>query len=505
MFSSISAIDVIILPFIYKIEGIVQFKLFLKWQLSSIDLNYCCIFVKTQKSIQQPEKSMKLFLIATLILFSNIASFSQKQLTLDEAISIALQKNSGLISNENEKLRSEANVDAAYGNFLPNLNAYGSWDWNRSENAAYTTNFNGINFNVPKSNTESRTFGVGLNSNVVLFDGLSNFANLSRSKNSLEAVKLTIEGKKQEVVFQTINLYYTVVESDQLLKVRDEDVKQQQKNLETIEERNRLGSLTKADVYQQQVQLGNAELEVIRAKNILETSKSNLLYYLGLDVLENYTYSETLTNKELKILDSDLNTDFSRLNDLVNQALENRRDYLSQQLTLDSYYDNVTIAKSGHLPRLSGNLGFNSAANTIGNVFDSRNYTVGLTLSVPIFSGFSVHNQIQSAEVDVMNYELQVNDTKRLIKQNLQKSFLDLEAAKKSLSVTEKNVKAAEENLKIEQEKYSLGAGKLLDVLIANTSYQNAKTNYINAQFYYIRLSEGLKYNLGVLDYSQYE
>ena len=81
-----------------------------------------------------------------------------------------------------------------------------------------------------------------------------------------------------------------------------------------------------------------------------------------------------------------------------------------------------------------------------------------------------------------MNYRL--HDTERLIKQNLQKSFLDLEAAKKSLSVTEKNVKAAEENLKIEQEKYSLGAGKLLDVLIANTSYQNAKTNYINAQFY---------------------
>ena len=69
-----------------------------------------------------------------------------------------------------------------------------------------------------------------------MFDGFSNFANLSRSKNSLEAVKLTIEGKKQEVVYQTINLYYTVVESDQLLKVREEDVKQQQKNLETIEE-----------------------------------------------------------------------------------------------------------------------------------------------------------------------------------------------------------------------------------------------------------------------------
>lgn len=448
---------------------------------------------------------MKFFLVSILFLISANYLLAQKELTLDQAIKIALQKNTGLITQENEIARGETSVDAAYGNFLPNLNASASFDWNRSEEAGRITNINGVNIPAPKSTSESRTYGVGANSNIVLFDGLSNYANLSRSKNNLEALKLSIEGKKQEVVFQTINLYYSVVEADQLLKVREEDVKQQQKNLETIEERNRLGSLTKADVYQQQVQTGNAELQVIQQKNILENSKSNLLFYLGLDVLENFSFSNTLTNKELKILDTDISTDFNELNDLVNKALLNRRDYLAQKLNLDSYYDNVTIARSGHLPRLSGNLGYGSYSNSIGNLFDSHNYSAGLTLSIPIFSGFATHNAIQSAEVDAMNYELQVNDTERLIKQNLQKTFLDLEAAKKSLSVTEKNVKAAEENLKIEQEKYNLGAGKLLDVLIANTSYQNAKTNYINAQFYYIRLSEQLRYNLGVLDYSQYE
>ena len=448
---------------------------------------------------------MKFILISILLIIINMNSFSQSLLSLDEAISLALQKNSGLLTNQNEKLRSESSVDAAYGNFLPNLSAIGTWDWNRSENAARTTSFNGVNFNVPSSSSETRSYGVGLNSNIVLFDGLSNFANLSRSKNSLEAIKLAIEGKKQEVVFQTINLYYAVVESEQLLKVREEDVKQQQKNLETIEERNRLGSVTMADVYQQQVQFGNAEFEVIRAKNTLETAKSNLLYYLGLDVLENFTYSETLTNKEMNILETNIDTDYNRLSELVNKALENRKDYLAQKLTLDSYYDNLTISRSGHLPRLNGNLGYSSFANSIGNVFDSHNYNVGLTLNIPIFSGFATQNAIQSAEVDVMNYEIQLNDTERLIKQNLQKTFLDLDAAKKGLVVTEKNVKAAGENLRIEQEKYNLGAGKLLDVLIVNSSYQNAKTNYINAQFYYIRLSEELKYNLGVLEYSQYE
>ena len=448
---------------------------------------------------------MKLFLVNILLFISTNSLFAQNELTLDQAIRIAIQKNSGLMTQENELAKGESGVTAAYGNFLPDLNAYGSWDWNRVEEAGRTSNVNGVNVTFPASNSESRSYGVGASSNVVLFDGLSNYANLSRSKNSLEAIKLSIEGKKQEVVFQTINLYYSVVESDQLLKVREEDVKQQQKNLETIEERNRLGSLTKADVYQQQVQLGNAELEVIRASNTLETSKSNLLYYLGLDVLEKYTYSETLTDKELTILDTDINTDFNKLNDLVNQALINRKDYLAQKLTLDSFNDNVTIANSGHLPRLSGNLGYGSFANAVDDIFNSHNFSAGLTLSIPIFSGFSTQNAIQIAEVDAMNYELQVSDTERLIKQNLQKSFLDLEAAKKLLVVTEKNVKAAEENLKIEQEKYNLGAGKLLDVLIANTAFQNAQTNYMNAQFFYIRTSEELQYNLGVLDCLKYE
>ena len=434
---------------------------------------------------------MKFFLALVLFIVITNPVFSQDQLSLDEAIKIALQKNSGLISQENELSRSESALDAAYGNFLPDLGAYGSWDWLKVKPAI--------------NSGESRTYSVGASSNIVLFDGLSNYANLSRSKNSVEAVKLAIEQKKQEVVFQTINLYYTIVEADQLLKVREEDVKQQQKNLETIEERNRLGSVTKADVYQQQVQSGNAELQVIQQKNILETAKSNLLFYLGLDVLKDYKYSDVLTQKELGILDTDINTDYNQLNELVKKALENRKDYLAQKLTLDSYYDNLTMAQSGHLPRLTGNLGYGTSANVPANLFDAHTYSAGLTLSIPIFSGFQTQSAIQSAEVDAMNYELQVKDSERLIKQNIQKSFLDLEAAKKGLLVTEKNVKAAEENLKIEQEKYNLGAGKLLDVLIANTTYQNAKTNYINAQFYYIRLSEELKYNLGVLDYTQYQ
>jgi outer membrane protein len=126
---------------------------------------------------------------------------------------------------------------------------------------------------------------------------------------------------------------------------------------------------------------------------------------------------------------------------------------------------------------------------------------VGATLSIPIFSGFSVDNRVQIAEVNAENKNIELTELERDIKRNIQKNYLDLQAAEKSLSVNDKNVKAAEENRRIEEEKYSLGSGTLLNVLIANSNYTMARTNYINARAAYVVLSEQLKYYLGDLDY----
>lgn len=430
---------------------------------------------------------------------------AQNLLSLDDAVRIALQKNTAVQKFGNNISTFESSLMTAYGNFLPTLSASGSWDWSRNENAARVINIDGLEVNVPESTSETRTFGAGVSSNLVLFDGLANFANLSQSKNDLESAEFLLERLKQEIVFGTINLYYTVVETEQLLKVRIEDVKQQQKNLETIEERNRLGAVTLADVYQQQVQLGNAELEVIRTQNNLEISRSNLLYYLGLDVMDNYVLSTDITDLTEQDFKIDYEEQYSNITELVTQAFSNRKDYISKQLELESAYDGITIARSGHLPSLTAGASFGSSANSFDNLFDSKRYSAGLTLNIPIFSGFRINNQVQFAEVSAMNTELDLNDLERKITQDVQQSLLDLQAAQKALKVSEKNVSAAEENLKIEQEKYSLGAGKLLDVLIANTFYTNAQTNFINAQFNFTRLIEQLKYNIGILDHTRYE
>ena len=432
-------------------------------------------------------------------------SHAQKSLNLDEAITIALHKNTILQKSINNLDVTESSIRAAYGNFLPTLSAGAGWNWNRSEDAGGTINIGGTVIPVPPSTNESRNYNGNVSARLTLFDGLSNFATLSQSKNNVEAARLELKRLKQDIVFQTITFYYNVIIAKQLLEVREDDLKWNQRNLETVTESNKLGAVTLADVYAQQVKTGNSELSLIQASNNFETAKSNLLNYLALDVLENYQFQGELTTEEKNILNEKLNIDYKNISELVNKALNVRTDFQSAQLKLESANNGITIARSGHLPTLTNTISYNVRSNKIDNFLDSRTYVVGLSLNIPLFSGFRVSNNVQFAEVNAENKEIELSELERSIKLQIQKTYLDLQAADKSLQVNTKNVIAAEETRKIEQERYSLGSGTLLNVLIANSDYTNARSNFITAQFEFIRLSKQLEYYIGVLNFKKYE
>jgi outer membrane protein len=448
---------------------------------------------------------MRILILSSLLIFFSLVTPAQQELSLNQAIQIALHNNSGLKQSVNGISGYETNVMAAYGNFLPSLGLSGSWDWSKSDikNAGFVL-INGVPFSTSAS-SQNRSFSASVNSNWTLFDGLANIASLSQSKNDLGSAEASLERLKQDIVFQTISDFYNVINKQKLMSVKEEDLKWNQKNLETIRERNKLGAATLADVYQQEVAEGNAELQLVTAQNDFESSKNDLLYFLGHDVSEEYTFSDVLSNDEQAILSSNLLKDFDDLTELVNRAFDNRQDYKSAQLNLESSLNNVTIARSGHLPSLNANGFYSWQGDKLSEIDQSKRLAFGLTLSVPIFSGWSVTNRVQFAEVQAENKEIDLKDLERDIKRQIETIYLQLKVAKKGLDVSGRNVKSASENLKIEEEKYTIGASKLLDVLIANSNYTTAQTDLINSQYAYIVLSEKLKYTIGVLDYSKYE
>ena len=76
---------------------------------------------------------MRIIVSALILIIISTTSFAQQQLTLNDAIRIALHKNSTLQKNQNNLETFESGVLSAWGNFLPTLNAGANWNWNRSD------------------------------------------------------------------------------------------------------------------------------------------------------------------------------------------------------------------------------------------------------------------------------------------------------------------------------------------------------------------------------------
>ncbi len=442
---------------------------------------------------------MKKTIILLLLVVTSQAVFSQKTLSVSDAVSIALQRNVTLMKTGENLKSTETAVQSAYGALLPSVNGQAGWKWSK------TTSIAGVyGPGSPSFTADYRTYDVGVASNWTLFDGLANYKTLSKSEKTYESAKYQFSKLKQDVVFQTLSAYYDVLNAQKLLSVKEEDLKWNQKNYEIISERNKLGAVTLADVYSQQVKTGNAELELIKAKNNYQTLKSAFQYYLGLDVLESYTLQDP-SPLDMTKGDAALQNENEQIVSMVNDALKNRDDYLSAKLNLQSSLEGVSIANAGYLPSLTNQVSIGSQVDEVKNLFKTSNYSVGLTLSVPIFSGWSTSSQVQMAQVDSKVKEIELEDLSKQIKRDIQRNYLDLQSAYKAIDVSSQNVKAAEENRRIQQEKYSLGSTTLLDVLIANSDYTTAVTNLINSQYAYRKLTDETRYLLGKLDYKNFE
>lgn len=448
---------------------------------------------------------MKRITILLIVLMITAPNFAQKKLTLQEAITIALQKNTTLIKSKNSLSTNESQLKSAYGALIPSLGASASWSWQRNEDkGGIQRDFFGNTTDIPASTAENRSYRMGIGGDVTLFNGLANYATISQRKDNLQASEYNISKIKQNIVFTTTDYFYIVLNAEELMTVREENVKYFKRLYETVQERNRLGSVTLADVYSAQVQLGNAELLLIQTQNIYESSKASLLNYLALNVLEDYSLVDPFAGKKTIDTDSYMK-DFQEMQLMVNAALDNRFDYKSQQLNLKSAESGVTIAKSGLYPSLTGNYSYGTSAVRTEDLFNRKTFSIGLSLNIPIFSNFSTENQIQFAKVNALNAQEDLSALERQIKIEIKQTYLDLFAAKKSLDVASKSVSAAEETRKINQERYNLGSATLLDVLQASRDYQDALRNKINAGYDFYRQHDKLNNAIGRLDFSKFE
>lgn len=429
--------------------------------------------------------------IAAAVLSLTAQAQQSKILTLESSVEIGRQKNVSVIQARNTVDAQQTAVRAAYGGFLPTVTASGG----------YSTN---TNWNTPASGISSQNFNAGISGRVTLFDGFANTSNVKRAQANSVATEYTLNRTEQSTIYQTHQLYLNVVRTYQLMKVSEDNLKRSQRQLERISESNKVGAVALADVYRQQVQAGSDELALIQAQNNHEKSKQDLMAFLGVDFDAEYGFDFNGIPNDVDTTEfASVNSQYTSFQSLLKTAIEKRPDYQASIQNLSSSDASVSIARAGHLPTVSatGSYGYNGYNSDLGYspLSDNRSLNLSLSVTLPIFSGFSTQNQVEQASVQQKNAEEQLRQSQRQITVDIRKALLDLESSEKQLSVTKSSVESAEMDRKIAEEKYNLGAGTLLDLLIANANYTSALSNKVNAVINYLLAKKNTEFALGTI------
>ncbi len=427
-------------------------------------------------------KHINLLLLFTII-FIGTKTFSQtKAISLSQAISMATEKNTQMINSRNAVESQESFQRVAYGALFPSVSASGNW--RRSQN---------------KSGFALNDFSAGIDANITFFDGFSNFAALERAQLNVETSKLTRERQHQQTTYTTISLYLNVLRTEQLLNVRKDNLKRSNEQLKRIQESQKLGGVAIADVYRQQVIVSNDELASIQAQNDFDKAKVDLTSFLTLDPNEQYEFSDSSipTDVDSMEIQNGKNQE-QNLNTLSSQAMSTRFDYITSQKTVKGLELGVRYAEGDWWPTLSAFAGIGYGGRELGKT----TYTGldwGIRASYPLFNNFQRENSVQQAKIDLRNADEALDAKERQVKSDVRKAVLDLDAARKSLEVSQTAVRSAIEDRRIAEEKYNLGAGTLLDKLVADANYTSAISNKVNSVYNYILAKRDLEFVVGTL------
>lgn len=417
-----------------------------------------------------------------------------ESLSLEKCLSIAKKHNFDISISNYQMQSAGAEVTNAFGNYLPTVSFNAGFN-RRGQDVIDPSTGNYLGFY--SFDNYSMSAGGRLN----IFDGFRREYIYESATNSYDASVLNKEQTIADVKLNVYKLYIAIIYNYQSIKIQQENLDLGKNQLDRIKAMHEAGAIPIGDVYAQESDLGNKEINLINSHKQLAVSKANLLNHIGLN-----------PNMDVEFLESSLPIDISpddirKFNSKVSafkikmtKALNNRADYEASELNVNTTENSIDIARAGYYPTLSANAGWNFSNSKFEKIGDFDATSFGFTFSLPIFQNFTVHNNVERAELSHQQSIVRHERLKQTILTNLNTLFLSLDAYERQIIVSTQAVKSAEQNYNSANSRFKIGAASITDVIQANTAYLTAKINKINSIYSYIQTQKEILHGVGELD-----
>lgn len=158
------------------------------------------------------------------------------------------------------------------------------------------------------------------------------------------------------------------------------------------------------------------------------------------------------------------------------------------RLRADVAEQNRQIQRAGHQPRLDlvGSASENRPDLALQSFSEGRNLSVGLELSIPIYSGGQVTRSVRQAAYQADAARDQVTASERQATSQVRSAFLNLQADQARLAARQAAVESGEVVAEASQVGYELGVRNIVEVLLAQRSAFAARRDFIAARYDYV-------------------
>ncbi len=432
-----------------------------------------------------------LFLPITFLLMSGVA-YGQTHIgpwTLAECVRHARENNITLKQAELQVKQQELRLETAKGSRLPQVSG------SASENFSFGR---GLTADNTYSNTNTTSTGISLGAAVPIFQGSRINNSIKESELDLKASTADLEKARQDMSVAVAQAYVQILYNMELLDVALNQVGIDSLQVERLSAMLENGKASQAQVAQQKAALGQSRLSATQARNNLNLSLLDLSQLLELPDPEGFSIVRPNVPIDGILLGNP--------EDIYAEALENKPSVKAEMFRLDATEFSIKSAKGAFLPSISANGGLGTNYYTMSaapsaafmeQIKHNFNQYLGISLSVPIFSGFQTRNQVRAAELSRTNQMLQLENTKKTLYKEIQQAYYNAVAASERYRSSIQAQDSARESFDLVRAKYENGKANITEFNESRDAYLRSESDLVRSRYEYLYSAKLLDFYRG--------
>lgn len=326
----------------------------------------------------------------------------------------------------------------------------------------------------PESGTRSNptlNLSNSLVANYLLYDFGNRAATLENARQLLLSASASQSSTVQSVLLASTVAFYQVQANIAALDAAREVERASEESFKAAEARYKAGVATPADKLQAQTAYAQLTLARITNEGNLQTAYGSLANVMGLPANQKISLAISLVNAPENILEN--------VNTLIEQAVVRRPDLIASEAQLKAAQASIDASKAAAKPTISVSMSNNLQD---GSQLDfSKNSTLGLTVSIPLFNGYAPSYRIRAAEATADLRAAQRDRLKLQISLDVWTAYQNLRTALQSVTASEVLVSSAEQSYRVALGRYKAGVGNIIDTLNAQSSLATARQQKIQA------------------------